>query len=372
MNIAVFHNLTPGGAKRTVFEQVKGLSKNHSVHLFEIVPQDRTYLDPSNYSEKNSEYIFRSDNNFPGMFNRLIRDHNSFFKLKRLHKQIANDINNGGYDVCLVHPDIYTESPYLLNYLKTPSVYFCHELLRIAYEKELKFSEDVIFYKKLYEDFTRNIRKVLDRRNARCADKIVTNSKFIRKNIIKYYGRNATVCKLGVDCRIFKPYKAKKSQMLFIGNKTKAEGYLLLKYSLKLIPKNKQPKLKILYFKKDIPKIRNDEKLAKEYSRSIATLCLDYNEPFGLKALESMACGTPVIAVEEGGYKESVLNGRTGIFISRNPVSLAKAILNLSNNPKVVRNMGSKGRKYVCDKWQWSSHIIKLERILKDVGKASL
>ncbi len=33
-------------------------------------------------------------------------------------------------------------------------------------------------------------------------------------------------------------------------------------------------------------------------------------------ALESMACGVPVIGVDEGGIRETIIDGKTGILIS--------------------------------------------------------
>jgi glycosyltransferase involved in cell wall biosynthesis len=37
-----------------------------------------------------------------------------------------------------------------------------------------------------------------------------------------------------------------------------------------------------------------------------------WNEPFGLVMLESLACGTPVLAFPEGAAPEVVADGRTG------------------------------------------------------------
>jgi len=37
-------------------------------------------------------------------------------------------------------------------------------------------------------------------------------------------------------------------------------------------------------------------------------------EDFGITCLEVQACGTPVIAYDFGGYKETVVPGETGVF----------------------------------------------------------
>lgn len=50
-----------------------------------------------------------------------------------------------------------------------------------------------------------------------------------------------------------------------------------------------------------------------------------WNEPFGLVMLESMACGTPVLAFPEGAAPEVVDNGRTG-FLCDDETAMADAI----------------------------------------------
>ncbi len=48
---------------------------------------------------------------------------------------------------------------------------------------------------------------------------------------------------------------------------------------------------------------------------SIATICISKNEDFWMVTIESMACGTPVIAVDEWGYQESMMAGKTGYLL---------------------------------------------------------
>ena len=42
---------------------------------------------------------------------------------------------------------------------------------------------------------------------------------------------------------------------------------------------------------------------------------IDWEEPFGLVMIESMACGTPVIATNHGAVPEVIENGRSGIIV---------------------------------------------------------
>jgi len=52
---------------------------------------------------------------------------------------------------------------------------------------------------------------------------------------------------------------------------------------------------------------------------------IDWEEPFGLVMIESLACGTPVVAVRRGSVPEVLEHGRTGIVVERH-ADLAAAV----------------------------------------------
>lgn len=58
-----------------------------------------------------------------------------------------------------------------------------------------------------------------------------------------------------------------------------------------------------------------------ERSRLLGKACallhpIQFDEPFGLSVIESMACGTPVIAFDRGSMPELIKNGKTGFLVS--------------------------------------------------------
>ena len=55
--------------------------------------------------------------------------------------------------------------------------------------------------------------------------------------------------------------------------------------------------------------------LADYYSAADITVMPSYHESFGLVALESMACGTPVIAGDVGGLNRIIQHGKTGYLL---------------------------------------------------------
>ncbi len=349
MKIAVFHNLPPGGAKRVLGEEVKFLSKKHEITAF--------------------KYDYKIKRRLPSFLDRLDQDFQSLFILRKLHKKLAEKINQGGFEICLVHPDKLTQAPFLLRYLRVPSLYCCEELLRIAYEKELEFKDRVIFFKKWYEDMTRILRKKIDKNNAQAATKIFVGSNYIKEKVNKAYGKKAKTCPFGVDVKIFLPKGFKKEKtLLFIGGKEKVPGFYFAQKCIRLIPKSIRPNLKVISFSKNKLRLSDDE-LAAEYSRAFATLCTSYNEPFGLVPLESMASGTPVLAVNDGGYKETIIDGETGFLLKRDPEEFAEKIIYLIEHPEVVERMGKAGRQHVIKNFSWKKHVQLLEQELRKLAK---
>ena len=65
------------------------------------------------------------------------------------------------------------------------------------------------------------------------------------------------------------------------------------------------------------------------YFYSAADVCVipSYYESFGLVALESLACGTPVVATKVGGAESIIRHGQTGFLVNDNePRRLADEI----------------------------------------------
>ena len=60
----------------------------------------------------------------------------------------------------------------------------------------------------------------------------------------------------------------------------------------------------------------SDEELVKLYKGAKGFFALSKDEDFGITPVESMLCGTPVIAFNGGGYKETVVDGKTGILFN--------------------------------------------------------
>jgi glycosyltransferase involved in cell wall biosynthesis len=308
MKIAVFYNLPIGGAYRVVYEEIKFISKYNDVDVYTYQYNDNHLWNIKKYARKIYEYPFNILTK-KCFLSRLFNDLKIFLYLPLLNRYIAKVIKAKKYNIVIVHPDKFTQAPHLLRYLKTPSIYFCEELLRNAYEKILAIDKSLPFYKYFYEKTIRTLKKYFDKLNASNADLIMTASVYIKNNVKCAYNKDAIVNRLGVDTNIFFRKSSKKEKyILFIGQKEFLTGYFFAEALFKNINIREMFQLKTINYKNNTFQL-TDNDMAILYSKAFLTLCVDYGDPFGLGSIESMACGTPVLAVNEAAYNELLIIG---------------------------------------------------------------
>lgn len=99
---------------------------------------------------------------------------------------------------------------------------------------------------------------------------------------------------------------------------------------------------------------------------NIADICVSSSltENFPFYILECMAAGKPVVATDVGGVSEAVIDGVNGYLVPpKDPESLARAIINLIENPEETREMGFKSRKIVEQRFSIEGMTEKLGEI---------
>src|SRR5262249_33719807 len=79
-------------------------------------------------------------------------------------------------------------------------------------------------------------------------------------------------------------------------------------------------------------------------ARSLAVVFTPIREPFGIVALEALAAGRPLIAVEEGGYAE-VVDDSCAFLVPPEPGAIADRIRFLREHTEIARQMGEAGRR---------------------------
>jgi glycosyltransferase involved in cell wall biosynthesis len=70
-------------------------------------------------------------------------------------------------------------------------------------------------------------------------------------------------------------------------------------------------------------------------------------EGWGITNLEAAACGTPVVASDSPGLRESVRDGETGYLVPHGDIAaMAARLQRLADSPDLVRRLGADGRRF--------------------------
>ena len=380
MKIAVFHNLPSGGAKRALYGYVEYLTKNnHQVDVFipstaneDFLPLDQVasnvHIFPVSTTLGNS--IYSTIKYIPPQIKKIsLRD------LEKTEQNIAEIINNKNYDIVFTEQDQYTMAPFLLKYLKKPHVYYCQQPLRNDAVSEVIFprkKNNILgLIMNLGSNIVVNRGLNIDKTNSNYSKYTLSNSYFSRESILRMYGINSHVSYLGVDPEMFKPIEISKERfILSVGAFTPEKGHGFLVESLALIDPEIRPKLIVVsnssyppwktYLEKhaaelnvemEILSLIKDDELTLLYNKAELVVYSPYLEPFGLVPLESMACGTPVVAVKEGGVRETVIHKKTGLLIDRDEELFGEAITKMLSKDYRRYNMGINAVKAVENYW---------------------
>jgi glycosyltransferase involved in cell wall biosynthesis len=110
--------------------------------------------------------------------------------------------------------------------------------------------------------------------------------------------------------------------------------------------------------------INDDRDLAALYGAARLFVYAPRGEMLGLACLEAMSCGTPVVAVRDGGVAETVLDGVTGWLTERDPAAFAARIEVLLEDDALRARMGAAAGEYVRAEWTWPAAIDRLEAAL--------
>ena len=190
--------------------------------------------------------------------------------------------------------------------------------------------------------------RIIDYQTAQNPDVFIANSKEVQRRITKFYRRDSQVIYPPITIPPTPPPSAeqassaqtpsaqKENFYLFVGRLAASKHVdLVIKTCTQLgLP------LKIVGSGRALPYLQSlagntveflgsvsDETLCDLYARAKTLIYPAEDEDFGMVPLEAMAYGTPVIVHHSGGFLETVVDGKTGIFFTEFTVeALEKAI----------------------------------------------
>ena len=221
-------------------------------------------------------------------------------------------------------------------------VCYCHTPIRYAWDLEEQYLKAVSFKLRLFYPYIKHTLKKLrewDLTTLPRVNHFIASSHFIAERISRIYKRKSTVIYPPVDTESFR-----------IGTDGKREDYYLtagrlvsykkkdtIAQAFKMMPDKKLviigdgPELDIIRRLTDQNIIhlgyQPKEKLV-HYFQNAKAFIIAAEEDFGITTVEAQACGTPVIALRKGGYLETVIENKTGLFFDeQSPESIREAVI---------------------------------------------
>ena len=231
-----------------------------------------------------------------------------------------------------------------------PNLWYCHIVLYDLYHGDSPFVRDqsILFRFVVWAGFA--FQKVLDKKTLAKIDSIYANSRYIQQKILEHFGKTSTVLYPGIEISDFTSTGDRNEKFWLSVNRIYPEKQIELQIeAFRQLPEENlfivgsfssgdhatPYARKILdhlpvnvTVKGSVP----EKELKDLLSRSKGLICTSYREPFGITPLEAMASGKPVIAVNAGGYRETVTPD-TGILVQPDVQSIIDAVRFISLNP---------------------------------------
>lgn len=210
-------------------------------------------------------------------------------------------------------------------------LYYCHTIPRYLFDQKEEYERKVPkIMLHVYQVMT-SIFKRAYLRDLGLIERLITNSKNTQARIKTFTGRDAEILYPPVDTGFFCPGNmSEKSYFLSFARLSSikrvdrivsafqwmSDEKLIITYGKNDPEKSKIQSMIEWYSNISMRESPSDTELRDLIRGAKATIYVPVDEDFGMSPVESMACGTPVIGVNDGWLRESIIDGKTGILIN--------------------------------------------------------
>jgi glycosyltransferase involved in cell wall biosynthesis len=307
----------------------------------------------------------------------LIKRGNLYSPLRFLAPLIWKSLDLSEYDLVITSCSSYFARGFKVS-PKTKVVAYCHTPPRFLYGYEMSINLMKYWIVRVYAAVVNHYLRVFDLWSSEMVDKWIVNSKNVQQRVWKYYRKESVI--------VYPPTEVEK--MIESSKNIKKEDYFLivsrlvgakgiveaataahhLGFSLKIVGEavgfsQVEKQLKQITGVELLGSV-NDETLRKLYAGARGFIALAKEEDFGMTPVESMASGTPVIAFNGGGFKETVVDGETGILIDGTDVKTLEMAMKRFEKIKWSREkLINRARMFSKEKF--------IEGIRKEVAKVN-
>ena len=259
-------------------------------------------------------------------------------------------------------------------------VYFCYEPPR-ALHQDFELILGRVGARRYALAPVMRLYRLLDRRMVAAVDAVCTNSAFTADRIREYYDRPAAVITHGVDRERFDAARRASQPgpptLLTVNYLHPRKRVELIIEAVVLLGRGvgpaERPAPRLLIvgdgperaeLEEQTRRLGVDEQvefvgfvpdgeLPGYYWGSTCYVHAAREESFGLSVIEASYCERPVVAVDEGGVKETVEHGVTGYRVGATATDIAAAVAKVLASPDRGAGLGEAGRQRVTASYSW-------------------
>jgi len=321
MKIALVHDwfYTNGGAEKVV-------------HSIGNIWSDIEYYSLIDFlNQKDRDFIVHGkkiETSFIQKFPTAKKNHRKFLEF---FPKAIESLNLNNYDLVISSSSSIAKG--VLTNQNQLHICYCHSPMRYAWNLYHEYLEDKNLKKGVKGWYAKRVLfklRTWDIISTNRVDVFVANSHYIAKRIRKIYNRDATVIYPPVDVNNFSVEENKENYYVAASRLVSYKKISLIVEAFNNMPNRK---LKVIGDGPEMNKIiklagKNIEILGRKSQLEMVkllqkakALVFAADEDFGILPLEAQSCGTPVIAFDKGGLKETVIENETGIFFKKQEAS---------------------------------------------------
>lgn len=238
-----------------------------------------------------------------------------------------------------------------------PNLWYVHSPIREIWDLYQHTRQNTVpYFLRWIFDIWVFINRYLNKKYLQKVNILACNSKNTQRRIKKYLNKDAIVINPPIETKKFKfnefgDYwlsvnrlinhkridlqlnafaKMPDKKLIIVGSYEQSRHFLqYANYCKKIRPQNVEIKSWV-----------SQEELIKLYANCKGFITTSQDEDFGMNIVEAMASGKPVIAPNEGGYKETIINNKTGILIDNiDEDKIIKAIKKIEKDLQQYKNI---------------------------------
>jgi glycosyltransferase involved in cell wall biosynthesis len=284
------------------------------------------------YDEQGTEGRFARRRPTTSFLQRIHPDARTFRALMPLYPYAMEALDLRGYDLVISSSSAWAHG--VIADADAIHLCYCHNPFRYAWNAREATLASYDPLRRAVLGFVFQRWRQWDWIAAQRVDVYAANSETTRKRVKRYFGRDATVLYPPVETARFTPgvpgddYVVLSELMPHKRIDLAIEAFNELRLPLTVVGNGPDAR----HLRRIAgPNIRFTGRVsdgeAASLLRAARALVVTATEEFGIAAVEAQAAGRPVIALREGGVRETVVEGETGVFFERpEPALLAEAV----------------------------------------------